>query len=216
MLFGAFNGALVTVLRIPSFVVTLGTMQIVSSLAMVVSKGGTVYTGLGGGVLSGSLTEFFKNSFLGFPYPILLALGAILLVGLYLHTSYGYFTIAVGGNRRAAFLAGIPVRHVEFAAYLLVAVIAAVSGALFVGRVGLGDPQAGRWLNLDSIAAVSIGGASLAGGVGNVFGTTLGVLIIGVLNNIMNLLGVPPELQPAIKGLVILLAVFINSSKRGR
>jgi ribose/xylose/arabinose/galactoside ABC-type transport system permease subunit len=100
--------------------------------------------------------------------------------------------------------------------YVLAGLIAGISGVLFVTRVGLGDPQAGRWLNLDSIAAVSIGGASLAGGVGNVFGTFLGVLIISVLNNIMNLVGVPPTMQPAIKGLVILLAVYLNSSRKQR
>jgi len=83
-----------------------------------------------------------------------------------------------------------------------------------VARVGHGYPQAGQWLPLDSIAAVSIGGASLAGGLGTVVGTLIGVFILSVLNNIMNLLGVPPTMQPAIKGIVILMAVFLNSSKK--
>jgi ribose/xylose/arabinose/galactoside ABC-type transport system permease subunit len=211
---GAVNGGIVTLVRLPSFVVTLGMMQIAASLAMVVSKGGTVYTGLGGASIPPVLTEGFKGAFLGIPNPILISLAAVAVVGLYLRTSLGHFTYAVGGNRRAAFLSGIPVRKVEFLAYLLAALIAGLSGVLFVARVGLGDPQAGRWLNLDSIAAVSIGGAGLSGGVGNVIGTLLGVLIISVLNNIMNLLGVPPTLQPAIKGMVILLAVFLNSSRK--
>lgn len=80
--------------------------------------------------------------------------------------------------------------------------------------MGLGDPQAAKWIVLDSIATVSVGGSSLAGGVGTMAGTLIGVIILGVLNNIMNLLGVPPTMQPAIKGLVILLAVFLNSGRR--
>jgi ribose/xylose/arabinose/galactoside ABC-type transport system permease subunit len=212
-LLGLINGGLVTFMRLPSFVVTVGTMTIFSSLAMVISRGGTVYTGLQGAAISQGLLSIFSKSFLGIPLPFYLATLAAVAVWMHLRTSTGYFTYAVGGNRRAAFLSGIPVRYVEYSVYVLAAVLAGISGALFVARVGLGDPQAGRWLNLDSIAAVSIGGASLAGGVGNVFGTFLGVLIIGVLNNIMNLLGVPPTLQPAIKGLVILVAVFLNSSR---
>jgi ribose/xylose/arabinose/galactoside ABC-type transport system permease subunit len=96
------------------------------------------------------------------------------------------------------------------------ALLAGVGGILFVARVGLGDPQVGTWTALDSIAAVSIGGASLSGGVGTVLGTFIGVVILSVLNNIMNLLGVPPTLQPAVKGLVILAAVYLNSARDRR
>ncbi len=214
VLLGALSGSIVTYVRLPSFVVTLGVAQIVSSLAMVIGKGGTVYTGLRGAGLDPTLVEFYKGSLLGVPKPLVFGFLACVVFALLLRTSYGHFTYAVGGNRRAAFLSGIPVQRVELLVYILSAVIAGVSGVLFVARVGLGDPQAGRWLALDSIAAVSIGGASLSGGTGTVIGTLFGVVILSVLNNIMNLIGVPPTLQPAIKGVVILLAVFLNSVRK--
>ena len=211
---GLFSGGLVTFLRLPSFVVTLGMMQIASSLAMVVSKGGAVYTGLQGAEISPLLPAFYKDTVLSIPSPILFIVGALVLGALYLRTSFGHFIYPVGGNEPAAYLAGIPIKTVKLAVYGLSALLAGVGGALYVARVGHGYPQAGQWLPLDSIAAVSIGGASLAGGLGTVVGTLIGVFILSVLNNIMNLLGVPPTMQPAIKGIVILMAVFLNSSKK--
>lgn len=213
---GLSNGALVTYLRLPSFVVTLAMSQIVASLAMVLSEGGTVYTGFGGTPISPLTADFYAGGVAGVPNQVLFALAVMAVIMLYLRTSLGHFIYAVGGNQRAAFLSGLPVHVVSVAVYVLSALLAAVGGLLFVSRVGLGDPQAARWIVLDSIAAVSIGGSSLAGGVGTVVGTLLGVIILGVLNNIMNLLGVPPTVQPAIKGLVILIAVLLNSSRKGK
>ena len=211
---GLINGWLVTFLRLPSFVVTLGMMQVVYSLAKVLSGGGTVYTGFNGAEISPLIAGFYHSTFLGIPFPILTAVLFSVLTGLYMRTSIGHFTYAVGGNIRAAYFSGIPIKKVQLMAYGLAGLLAGIGGFLFVTRVGLGDPQAGQWLALDSIAAVSIGGASLAGGVGNVAGTLIGVLILGVLNNIMNLIGIPPTLQPAIKGIVILIAVFLNSTRK--
>ncbi len=214
MLIGLVNGSLVTFVRLPAFVVTLGMSQIASSLAMVLSKGGTVYTGLAGAAIAAPVADFYNGSAAGVPLHVIFALLMIGAGYLYLRTSYGHFAYAVGGNRRAAYLSGIPVALVGVLVYVLSGLLAGVGGALFVSRVGLGDPQAAKWIVLDSIAAVSIGGASLSGGVGTVAGTLVGVIILGVLNNLMNLLGVPPNFQPAIKGLVILIAVFLNSGKR--
>jgi len=213
-LIGVINGALVTYVRLPSFVVTLGMSQITLSLAMVLSKGGTVYPGLGGAAIAEPIAAFYNGWLLGVPLHVVFALVVVGVVALFLRTSYGHFAYAVGGNRRAAYLSGIPVATIGVLVFVLSGILAGVGGALFVSRVGLGDPQAAKWIVLDSIAAVSIGGASLAGGVGTVAGTLIGVIILGVLNNIMNLLGVPPTMQPAIKGLVILLAVFLNSGRR--
>jgi ribose transport system permease protein len=214
MVIGLINGSLVTFVRLPSFVVTLGMSQIAASLAMVLSKGGTVYTGLEGAAIAAPVADFYNGSVGGVPLHVVFALLVSVLGYLYLRTSYGHFAYAVGGNRRAAFLSGIPVALIGVMVYMLSGLLSGVGGVLFVSRVGLGDPQAAKWIVLDSIAAVSIGGASLSGGVGTVAGTLVGVIILGVLNNIMNLLGVPPTLQPAIKGLVILLAVFLNSGRK--
>lgn len=214
LLIGLVNGVLVTYVRLPAFVVTLATMQIGSSIAKVISGGGAVYYGFQGGSVPSGLTDFFKGAWAGIPYPLWLTIAFLVLVGAYIRTSNGHFIHAVGGNQRAAFLSGVAVGRVKMAVYLISAALCALGGLLFVSRVGMGDPQTGTWLPLDSIAAVSIGGASLSGGAGSVAGAFIGVIILSVLNNIMNLLGVPPTLQPAIKGIVILAAVFLNSSRK--
>jgi ribose transport system permease protein len=214
LVIGLTNGFLVTYVRLPAFVVTLATFQIGSSIAKVLSGGGAVYTGLQGAGLPESLTEFYKGSVSGIPYPFILCVLFIGLIAFYLRTSTGHFTFPVGGNLRAAFLSGLPVKRVKMAVYMISAALCAVGGLMFVSRVGMGDPQTGAYLPLDSIAAVSIGGASLSGGIGTVAGTFIGVIILSVLNNIMNLLGVPPTLQPAIKGVVILLAVYLYRARK--
>jgi ribose transport system permease protein len=219
ILFGLLSGALVSYIRLPSFVVTLAMMQIGYSISKLLSdwggsRGGTVYTSLQGAEIPVGFTEFYKSSWLGIPYPLFICIGILILGAIYLRTKNGFFIYPVGGNERTAFLSGLPVHRVKLLAYIISACLAAVGGILFVSRVGLGDPQAGTWVALDSIAAVSIGGASLNGGFGTVVGTLIGVVVLSVLNNIMNLLGVPPTLQPAVKGLVILLAVYLNSAKK--
>ncbi len=214
VVFGLLNGFLVTYIRLPAFVVTLASMQIISSIAKVLSGGGAIYTGLQGASIPTGLGDFYKASLAGIPYPLFICLLFVLLVALYLRTSTGHYIFSIGGNERAAYLSGIPTRLVKMAVYAISAAMCCVGGVLFVARVGMGDPQTGTWIPLDSIAAVSIGGASLSGGIGTILGTLIGVIILSVLNNIMNLLGVPPTLQPAIKGLVILLAVYLNSSRK--
>ena len=215
VVFGLVNGFLVTYVRLPAFVVTLATMQVGYSVSKILSGGGAVYTGFQGAPIPTSLTEFYKAAFLGIPYPLVICLILMVILSLYLRTSIGHFIYSVGGNERASFLSGIPVRVVKLAVYAISGALCAVGGILFVARVGMGDPQAGTWVPLDSIAAVSIGGASLSsGGVGTVIGTLIGVFILSALNNVMNLLGVPPTFQPAIKGIVILLAVYLNSARK--
>lgn len=219
LIFGLINGSLVTFLRLPAFVVTMATMQIGYSVAKLLSdaagsRGGTVYTSLTGTELPDSFNEFYQGSLGGIPQPLFVGLAFLIIVALYLRTSNGHFIYPVGGNERTAYLSGIPVWFVKMSVYAICSLLAGVAGILFVSRVGLGDPQAGTWIALDSIAAASIGGASLSGGMGTVLGTLFGVVILGVLNNIMNLLGVPPTMQPAIKGLVILLAVFLNTRRK--
>jgi ribose transport system permease protein len=218
---GITNGALVTFIRLPAFVVTLAVMQIGYSFSKILSdwggsSGGTVYTGLGGALIPESFSEFYRATLFGIPYPLFVCVIFLVLIALFLRSRTGFFIHSVGGNERAAFLSGVPVGLVKTSAYVISALLAGVGGILFVARVGLGDPQVGTWTALDSIAAVSIGGASLSGGVGTVLGTFIGVVILSVLNNIMNLLGVPPTLQPAVKGLVILAAVYLNSARDRR
>jgi ribose transport system permease protein len=214
LVIGLLNGFLVTYVRLPAFVVTLAAMQICYSISKVLSGGGAIYSSPDGTEVPESLVLFYKASLWGVPYPLIVCAVFLLIIALYMLTSTGHFTHPVGGNERAAFLSGIPVRRVKMAVYVISALLCAVAGLLFVARVGMGDPQTGMWVPLDSIAAVSIGGASLSGGVGTVSGTFIGVFILSVLNNIMNLIGVPPTVQPAIKGIVILVAVYLNSTRK--
>lgn len=210
---GLLNGTLVTYQRLPAFVVTLAVMQIGTSTAQIFSGGAAVYRGLGGADLAPGLAGFNKALVLGVPAPFVIWLITLVGISLYMRSSVGHFTYTVGGNERAAYLSGLPVRRVKMLAYALSGLLAGVGGVLSVARVGMGDPQAGTAYLLDTIAAVTIGGTSLAGGKGSIVGTFLGVLILGTLNNITNLLNVSPTMQPAVKGAVILLAVFLGTRR---
>lgn len=213
---GLVNGLLVSIFRLPAFLVTLGTMQIVYSLAKVLSGGGTIQSGAGGSAVSPILKSLFVEAPLGLSNAMLTV---ILVAGFsvaFFRTAQGHFLYLVGSNDRAAFIAGINVGRMRVAAYAIAGAIASLAGCLFVARVGYGDPQAGGMiLLLDSIAAVTVGGASLFGGSGTVLATLAGVLIIGVFNNLLNMVGIPATMQPAIKGAVILLAVFAYSHQFG-
>ncbi len=210
-LLGLINGFFVAVRKLPAFVVTLAMMLFAYSLAQALSGGAGVYTGLNGAKLSPFIKNFNKQALSGIPYPAVVWIIALIGVSLFLRLSYGHFAYAVGGNENAAYLSGIPVRLVRMMIYGLSSLLAGLGGILSVARVGEGHPAAGQWYLLDSIAAVTIGGASLAGGGGSVIGTLMGVFILGAINNIMNLLNVSPMMQPAVKGAVILLAVYLNS-----
>jgi ribose transport system permease protein len=213
LVIGAVNGYFVSVRRLPAFVVTLAMMLFTYSLAQVISGGAGVYSGLNGAPLSPALVAFNRSVFLGVPYPAVVWLVVMCAVSLYMRLSVGHFAYAVGGNERAARLSGVPVVLVRFLTYVASALLASVGGILAVARVGEGHPAAGQTYLLDSIAAVTIGGTSLLGGEGSVIGTLMGVIILGTISNIMNLLNVSPMLQPAVKGAVILVAVYINSRR---
>jgi len=165
-LLGLVNGFFVAVRRLPAFVVTLAMMLFAYSLAQVLSGGAGVYTGLNGAELSPFIANFNKQALFGIPYPAILWIVALFVVSRFLRLSYGHFIYAVGGNENAAYLSGIPVRWVRIIAYILASLLASIGGVLSVARVGEGHPSAGQWYLLDSIAAVTIGGASLAGGGG--------------------------------------------------
>lgn len=214
MLIGFLNGSIVSFRRLPPFVVTLAMMLITYSVTQIMTGGASVYTGRHGAEIASGLINFYKQSFLGLPYPILLGIIAFVAVSLYLRTSNGHLMYTVGGNERAAFLSGVSVSKVRILAYALSSFLAGIGGILLVARVGMGAPDSGTLILLDSIAAVTIGGASLSGGVGTVVGTLMGVLILSTLNNLMNLLNVSPAIQPAVKGIVILVAVYLNSRKK--
>ncbi|MCO5063550.1 MAG: ABC transporter permease [Rhizobiaceae bacterium] len=211
--FGLLNGVLVAFLRLPPFLATMGSMQIIYSGAKVVSGGGTLNASFDKAPIPSEVLTLYERFVGPFPVPTLIFLLVLIASWLFFRSATGHYLYAVGANDRMARLAGIPVNRIRLIAYSLAGGVAAIGGALFSARVGYGDPQAGLWLPLDTIAAVCIGGVSLAGGRGTLVAAMCGVLIIAILNNAMNLIGLPPTLQPAVKGAIILATVYLYSHR---
>jgi ribose transport system permease protein len=209
---GWVNGFAITRFSLPPFVATLGMFSIARGLTMLWT-GGFPITGLGDG-----FGHLGTGTFLGMPMPvwIMLALTAVFIV-VTKRTRFGRHLYAVGGNERAARLTGLNVSRIKLAVYTLAGALAGVAGLIVTARLDSAQPNAGLGYELDSIAAVVIGGTSLSGGRGSIWGTVLGCLIIGVLNNGLFLLNVSPFWQQVIKGLVILLAVALDKmNAKGR
>ncbi|HEY1661607.1 MAG TPA: ABC transporter permease [Verrucomicrobiae bacterium] len=199
---GWFNGLVITKFRLPPFVATLGMLSIARGLTMLWT-GGFPVTDLG--------TKFdFMGAgfFLGIPMAVWIS--AALVAFFYLvtrRTILGRYIYAVGGSEKAAAFSGINVDRIKLWVYALTGALAAIGGLIVTARLDAADPKAGEGYELDSIAAVVIGGTSLSGGEGSILGTVLGCLIIGVLNNGLFLLDISPFWQQVIKGFVILAAV---------
>ena len=210
LLLGGFNGFVITRFRVPPFVATLGMLSIARGLTMLWT-GGFPVTGLGD-----SFGYLGTGIFVGVPMPVWITLG---LVGAFVvvtrQTRFGRYLYAVGGNERAAVLTGLNVNRIKVWIYTLGGGLAGVAGLLVTARLDSAQPNAGLGYELDSIAAVVIGGTSLSGGRGSVMATVLGCLIIGVLNNGLFLLNVSPFWQQVVKGLVILVAVAIDKLNTG-
>lgn len=202
---GACNGIGITRFRLPPFVATLGMFSIARGMTMLWA-GGFPITGLGAG-----FGYMGTGVFLGIPMPVWISCALVVCaVILTRRTRFGRYIYAVGGSERAALLTGLPVNQVKLGVYTLGGLLAATAGLIVTARLDSAQPNAGLGYELDSIAAVVIGGSSLSGGRGSVFGTILGCLIIGVVNNGLFLLDVSPFWQQVVKGFVILAAVAID------
>jgi ribose transport system permease protein len=154
---------------------------------------------------------FGRGYFFGVPVPVItMLITFFLLYFLLKKTTFGRKTYAIGGNEEAAVLAGIRVNRVKWVIYTLAGVLSALAGVILTSRLNSAEPTAGTSYELDAIAAVVLGGTSLAGGKGSIVGTLIGVLIIGTLNNGLNLLGVSSFYQLVVKGLVILIAILLD------
>jgi inositol transport system permease protein len=202
---GVFNGLVVTKGRVAPFIVTLGTMTVARGLALVVSGGRPVSN------LSGPFTSIGGGDLAGIPVPliILAAIAGISYVFLK-NIRLGRYIYAVGGNEHAARASGINVDAVKLFAYTLCGALAGLAGVVLAARITTGQPNAGVGYELDAIAAVVIGGTSLSGGVGGVGGTILGALLMGVINNGLDLLNVSSYYQQIVKGVIIVGAVWLD------
>ncbi len=202
LLLGLFNGIAITRFKLPPFVATLGMLSIARGLTMLWT-GGFPITDLGP-------TFGFIGAGFWLGVPMAVWVSAALVVIFYLvskHTTLGRYIYAVGGSEKATAFSGINVNRVKIWVYALGGALAAIAGLIVTARLDAADPKAGLGYELDSIAAVVIGGTSLSGGRGSICGTVLGCLIIGVLNNGLFLLDVSPFWQQVVKGFVILAAV---------
>ena len=204
---GWFNGWAITKFKVPPFVATLAMLTIARGLTMLWTKGfpisnlGENFAWLGTGWL------------IGVPLPVWIS-GLIVFIAVVItnKTKLGRYIYAIGGNENAATLSGINIKKIKIAVYTFAGALAAVGGILVTSRLDAAQPNAGMGYELDSIAAVVIGGTSLSGGRGSVLGTVLGAIIIGVLNNGLVLLNVSPFWQQVVKGFVILIAVMIDKA----
>jgi ribose transport system permease protein len=205
-LVGVLNGALVAYLRIPPFVATLGTLGVAQSLALIVTGGQSV-TGLPDSVLF-----VYNGSILGVRTPIvMIVLAYALMHALLYRTRFGSYVFALGGNREALTLAGVPWRRMLLAVYVLAGAWAGVAGLLLASRLNAGHPTAGIGMEFDAIAAVALGGTSFERGNGWLPGTLLGALTIGILRNGLNLLAVSSSLQVGCIGLLVILAFTLEA-----
>lgn len=213
-LLGAVTGAFVAFFRMAPFVASLAMMTIARGIAYMVSNGQPQRFERDQPAAQ-ILRDFGAESFLGIAWPILF--GAVVIIGfmaLMRFTSYGRLTVATGSNETAVRLAGIAVARYKLLAYAACGALSALAGVIVASRSGVATPGAGVALELDAIAACVIGGALLSGGKGTVFNTLIGVLVLGLIGNIMNLLSVPAYPQQVVKGAIIILAVLLQGVGR--
>ena len=206
---GLLNGVLIAKKRLAPFIVTLAMMTAVRGLALVYTNGRPIVT------LSHAYDQIGGGNLAGIPLPIIIVL-LVVLFGIFLlhYTRFGRYVFAVGGNELAARVSGINTNRILITVYALTGALAGLAGIVLSARVMSASPALGAGYELDAIAAVVIGGTSLSGGVGSITGTVVGVLIIGVMNNGLDMLNVSSYWQLVAKGLIIFLAVLLDSRSR--
>jgi len=209
---GAINGFVIVKMRVVPFVATLGMMGIARGIALVLSDGRPIsrladpFRRIGGGVLFDFL-----------PILSLIMLACFVIGYIVLNkTRFGRHIYAIGGNEKAARVSGLKVDQIKFFVYITSAVFASLAGIVLASRINAGTPVSGVGFELDAIAAVVIGGTSLSGGIGKIWGTLLGVLIVGAINNGLDLLNVSSYYQQIAKGAIIVLAVAIDANVKNR
>ncbi|MFL2123010.1 ribose ABC transporter permease [Marinilactibacillus psychrotolerans] len=207
---GLLNGIVITKGKVAPFIATLATMTIFRGLTLVYTEGNPI-TGF-----SDDFTFlFFGRGYLfGIPFPVVLMAIAFGILFVLLHKmTFGRKTFAIGGNENASYIAGIKSDRVKYTVYAISGMMSALAGLILTSRLNSAQPTAGTAYELDAIAAVVIGGTSLAGGKGRIVGTLIGALIIGTLNNGLNLLGVSSFYQQVVRGIVIIIAVLLDRKK---
>ncbi len=209
---GLINGLLVVVLKVPSIIATLGTMYTSRGIAWVITEGNSIHLGLGENF------TFLGRGFIG-KIPVSIAITIIVFLIFYFiqrKTILGKYSYAIGGNKRTALLSGINVYRIGIILYILVGTMAGFSGCMMASRLGVGNANIGQGFEFDVIVAVVLGGTSLSGGEGSIFGMVIGALIVGFIGNGLNLLGVHSFYQDVVKGIVLVGAVLLDRLMQSR
>ncbi|MFS2138722.1 L-arabinose ABC transporter permease AraH [Duganella sp. Dugasp56] len=207
-LIGACNGVLIAYLRVNALIATLATMLMVRGLAFIVSKGQAV------GISNDAFIDFGDARVFGLPLPVLVCACCFLVFGVLLNqTVFGRNTLAIGGNPEAARLAGVRVERLRVWIFLLQGLVTAMAGLILASRITSGQPNAAQGFELDVISACVLGGVSLQGGKARMFGVLIGVLIMGTVENVMNLLDVDAFYQYLMRGVILLAAVLLDQLK---
>ena len=210
-LIGCLTGALVAYVKIPPFIATLGMMVSLRGLALVHSAGNMHYG------LPPSITWLGQGDVFGIPVPVGIALlFALFGAWLFNHTKFGLYVRALGGNREAARLAGVPVNAIEVAVYALMGLVTALGGLIMIARIDSTQATIGTAMEIHVIAAVIIGGTSLFGGRGTVYGTVLGAILLSMMTNALVIAGVDYFWQLVVMGIIVLIAVAINNLRERR
>lgn len=208
---GMMNGLLISYGKLAPFIVTLATMTIFRGATLVYTNGNPITKGLS----DTFLFQFLGQGYIvGVPFPVIIMFIVFIVLYVLLHkTAFGKSVYAIGGNEKAAYISGVKLNKVKIIIYSISGMMASISGLIITSRLSSAQPTAGASYEMDAIAAVVLGGTSLSGGKGRILGTLIGALIIGVLNNGLNIIGVSAFWQQVVKGVVILIAVLIDRFK---
>ena len=208
---GMVNGLLISYGKLAPFIVTLATMTIFRGATLVYTNGNPITKGLS----DTFLFQFLGQGYIvGIPFPVIIMFIVFIVLYVLLHkTAFGKSVYAIGGNEKAAYISGVKLNKVKIIIYSISGIMASISGLIITSRLSSAQPTAGASYEMDAIAAVVLGGISLSGGKGRILGTLIGALIIGVLNNGLNIIGVSAFWQQVVKGVVILIAVLIDRFK---
>lgn len=206
---GAINGVLIAKLKLPDFIVTLGTLSVYRGAALIYTDGQPIYG------LSKEFRAIFAGHVLEIPTPVILALVIAALAFLLVRfTALGEQIIAVGGNEEAAKLSGVNIERVKVTVYMISGVLSSLAGFVLIARIGAAEPIGGNGFELQAIGSAVIGGASLFGGIGNPLGSLIGALTLGGLQNGLTLMNIPSFWQYVASGVVVILAVFADQWTR--
>ena len=208
---GLFSGTLIAYAGLQPFIVTLGGLSLFRAIALIYTGGNPIFG------IPPSFRSLVNSTLFGVPMPIVVvAVIALLLWTVMNKTPLGEYILAIGGNEEAARVAGVPVKRTKVTVYIFSGLLASLASLILIGRLGAAEPTIGNLWELDAIAAAAIGGASLRGGKGSIFGTLIGVIILGALRNGLTLLNIQAFYQLLATGLIIIIAMLIDRATRGK